>query len=157
MAFDSTANLLFSIGANSDDAEENIQRFRRLLGTDLDEMGAQFKDWAGEVVGDVSTVSGAMTAAAAGFAALAVAAAAFAVEAAHKFVEYAETVEELSLRTGIAAEEASKLIFVGNAMGVTYEALSSGLTKFSSYIVKSASDTGYAGSAFQRLGISQEA
>ena len=60
MAFDSVASLLFNIGADSDDAEANVNRFRGLLGTDLDQMGAQFTAWAEEVFGELDTVKGAM-------------------------------------------------------------------------------------------------
>src|ERR1700682_4429904 len=84
-----------------------------------------------------------------------VAAAAFALEASNKYLEYAEQVEKGTLRTGIAAEDMSALMYAGKAMGIEYEALVGGLTKFSSYIVKSASDTGYASSAFHKLGIDQ--
>ena len=58
MAFDSAASLLFNIGANSDDAEENIQRFRQLLGTNLDDIAGQFSQWSEDVLGDLSTVEG---------------------------------------------------------------------------------------------------
>ncbi len=60
MAFDSTAELLFHIGADSDDAEENIQRFRSLLGKDLDDIRSEFHDWAEEVFGEMNTVKGAL-------------------------------------------------------------------------------------------------
>lgn len=155
MAFDSTAELLFAIGANTDDAEENIQRFRQLLGTDLDQMAAQFSDWSKEVLGSLETVQGALTAGIAVIGAAMVGAAAFAVEASNKYVEFAEQVEKGTLRTGLAAEDMSKLMYAGKILGVGYDELVGGLTKFSSYIVKSATDTGYAGSAFQQLGITQ--
>jgi hypothetical protein len=156
MAFDSTAGLLFTIGADSEAATENIARFRQLLGKDLDTMKEEFHDFSHEVLGSLQTVSGAVTAGAAVIGAAVVASAAFALEAANKFVEYAEQVEKGSLRTGIAAEDMSGLMFAAKSMGVGYEALIGGLTKFSSYIVKSAEDTNYAKSAFAKLGISQE-
>jgi len=156
MAFDSTAGLLFKIGADSEEAKENIARFRQLLGKDLATMKEEFHEFSHEVLGSLQTVTGAVTAGVAVLGAAVVAGAAFAVEAAHKFVEYAEQVEKGSLRTGIAAEDMSGLIFAGKAMGVEYDSLVGGLTKFSSYIVKSADDTGYAHSAFKKLGISQE-
>ena len=46
MAFDSTAELLFNINANSDDAEGNIARFRSLMSKDLEGMAAEFESWA---------------------------------------------------------------------------------------------------------------
>src|ERR1022692_4427608 len=56
MAFDSAADLLFNIGVNSDDAEANMARFRQLLGTDLDALGAQFEEWSNKVFGEMETV-----------------------------------------------------------------------------------------------------
>src|ERR1700682_2484605 len=107
MAFDSTANLLFNIGANSDEAEGNIARFRSLLSKDLAGMGAEFSGWSEEVLGEIGRGNA----------------------------------ERATLRTGIAAEDMSALMYAGKVMGIEYEALVGGLTKFSSYIVKSASDT----------------
>jgi hypothetical protein len=80
MAFDSAAGLLFNIGANSDDAEANIARFRALLGTDLDQLAGQFKDWSDKVFGDLDTVKGAMLGITGAALAAGVAIAAFAVE-----------------------------------------------------------------------------
>ena len=79
MAFDSAAGLLFNIGANSDDAEANIARFRALLGTDLDQLAGQFKDWSDKVF-DLDTVKGAMLGITGAALAAGVAIAAFAVE-----------------------------------------------------------------------------
>ena len=38
MPLDSAASLLFTIGANSDDAVENIERFRTLMGKDFEDL-----------------------------------------------------------------------------------------------------------------------
>ena len=62
MSLDSTANLLFTIGANTDDAQGNIQAFRSLLGKSLSDIGGDFDDWKTKVLGDISTVEGAMMA-----------------------------------------------------------------------------------------------
>ena len=62
MSLDSTAELLFKINADSDDAENNIARFRTLMGKDLDDIGAEFRDWSDRMLGDLSTLQGAMTA-----------------------------------------------------------------------------------------------
>src|SRR5579862_7460161 len=71
MAMDTATSLLFSIGAETDDAEGNIQRFRALMGKDLDALEAEFADWSHEVFGNLTSVSGALTAmAAAGAAAV---------------------------------------------------------------------------------------
>ena len=62
MAIDSSAELLFNIGANTDDAESNILRFRTLMGKDLSDLTGEFDAWAGKLVGDLGTVKGALIA-----------------------------------------------------------------------------------------------
>ena len=56
MAFDSTADLLFNIGANTDEAEGNLQRFRALMGKDLGALTGEFDEWATHLLGDITTV-----------------------------------------------------------------------------------------------------
>jgi len=56
MAIDSVAGLLFQIKANPDDAQENIARFRTLLGQDLSAVKSQFSSWAAEVFGSSAEV-----------------------------------------------------------------------------------------------------
>ena len=87
MAIDSSAELLFHIGADSDDAEANIQRFRALMGKDLDDLSGEFATWAEEVFGKLTTVSGAMTALAATTAAGVVAIGGAFIEATRKYTE----------------------------------------------------------------------
>ncbi len=151
MPIDSTADLLFRIGANSDDAEENIQRFRSLFGTSLGEMGAQFHDWAEEVFGEVTTVKGAMLGLGAGL----VAAAGAALEAAHKYSEYVDEVSRGARVTGLSAENMSRLKFAADATHVSYDALVTGLTRFASTIVKANEGSSQQAQAFARLGITQ--
>ncbi len=68
MPIDSSAELLFHVGADAHDAEANVQRFRALLSKNLSDMGSEFDQWATKVFGNLSTFGGAM---AAGLAALA--------------------------------------------------------------------------------------
>jgi hypothetical protein len=104
MAFDSAADLLFNIGANSDDAEANMARFRQLLGTDLDALGAQFEEWSDKVFGEMETVKGALIGITSVVGALGVAVAAFGVEAANKFEEYAIAVGDAAQKTGLTTQ-----------------------------------------------------
>ena len=46
MSIDSTADLLFRIGADSSDAESNIQRFRAVFGKNLGDMQSDFEAWS---------------------------------------------------------------------------------------------------------------
>lgn len=156
MPIDSTADLLFRIGANTDDAEGNIARFRSLLGTDLGEMGAQFKDWSTGVFGDLSTVQGAVLGMTAALAAGVVAVAAAAGEAAHKYSDYVTEVERGSRATGISLEKMSGLKFAAEETGTSYDSLVTGLTRFASTVVKAAAGGEQQMEMFKRLGISQE-
>jgi hypothetical protein len=156
MSIDSTAELLFNIGANSDDAEANISRFRTLLGTDLDEMGAQFASWSEDLVGEIGTVQAAMTAGAAVMGAALVGVGAYLVEQTHKYEEYAEKIEQGVRLTGISAESMSTLAFAAKVTGTSYEALTKGLTFFESQVVKANSGSEQQVKAFKSLGISTE-
>ena len=130
MSLDSTANLIFNIGANTDDAEENIQRFRALMGKDLEDLTGEFEDWAEEIVGEIGTVQAAMTAGVAVIAAAGVAAVGALNEAANKYLEFVGEVVSGSKITGIAAEDMSALKFAANATGTSFESLAHGLTLF---------------------------
>jgi len=156
MSIDSTSELLFSIGAETDDAEGNIQRFRALLGKDLDDLSAEFGEWSTKVFGDLTTVEGALTATAAAGAAAVVAIGAALVEAAHKYAEYVEQVEHASRVTGIDIEEMSKLSFAAQKMGVSHEQLTHMLVFFESQIDKANGSADVYAKTFGRLGISQE-
>jgi hypothetical protein len=154
MAFDSTASLLFTIGANSDDAEANIQRFRALLGTDLDQMGAQFAQWATDVFGELNTVNGAMLGITGAALAAGVAIAAFAVEGAKKFEEYAVSVNDAAQKTGLSTEYISKLKYVAEETGTSFDALVNGINRLESNIVKANAGGAAQIEMFRRLGLS---
>jgi hypothetical protein len=136
MSLDSTAELLFKINADSADAESNIARFRTLMGKDLESVGAEFDDWASKVLGDLSTVQGAMTAGGAVMAAGLVAAGVAAVHAADAYVGYVTEISNASKVTGIAVEDMSALHFATHETGGNFEALTHGVTKFEAEVVK---------------------
>jgi hypothetical protein len=156
MAIDSTAELLFNIGANSEDAEANIQRFRALMGTDLEEMGAQFSTWADEVVGDVDSVGAAMTAGLAVIAAGIFAGAAAIHESNKEYDSYVDSVSHAMKVTGMTAEQLSALHSAATKAGVSFDTLVTGLVRLESNTVKAAEGSTAQLTAFNQLGISQK-
>lgn len=157
MPIDSTADLLFRIGANSDDAESNLVRFRSLLSKDMSDITGEFGDWSGKIIGQVTTLQGAVTAGAALLATGIVALGAFANEATNKYEAYVEEVARGSKTTGIAIGDMSGLKFAAEATNTSYDALVTGLTKFASIIVKASEGGATQMAMFTRLGISQNA
>ena len=156
MPIDSTADLLFRIGADAGEGTSEIQAFRALLGKDLEDLSAEFGAWANKVFGDLSTVQGVMTAAAAGIAAGVLAAGAAIEHFAGEHAHYVEEVERGSRATGISTENMSALKFMAQETGTSYDSLVTGLTRFASTIVKAADDSQPQLHAFERLGITQE-
>ena len=154
MSIDSTAELLFHIGANTDDATANIARFRTLLGKDLDGITGEFGAWASKIVGSVTTVQGALTATGALMGAGLVAVAGFALEAAHKYSEFVDQVARGTKTTGMSMEAMSQLKFAADLTGTSYDALTGGLTKFATTVVKAAQGSEQQVKAFAALGIS---
>jgi hypothetical protein len=156
MAFDSAADLIFNIGANSDDAETNITRFRALLGTDLDQISAQFTDWSDKVFGELNTVKGAMLGITGAVLAAGVAIAAFAVEASKKFEEYTLAVAKAATMTGLSIEQMSKLRFTADELNVDFDRLVQGIIRFETSIFKANEGSASQAQAFARLGITQK-
>jgi hypothetical protein len=156
MSLDSTANLLFTIGANTDDGVSNVQAFRALLGKSLSDIGGDFDDWKTKVLGDVSTVEGAMMAGGAAMLAGLVAAGAAAVHCADQYEQYVESVAKVSKITGIAVEDVSRLKFAVEATGGNFDTAGQGLAKFTSNVVKAAEGSTQQAAAFARLGITQK-
>ncbi len=155
MAFDSSSELLFSIGADTGDAEGNIQRFRSLLGKDLDDISAEFSDWSSKVFGDMSSVQGVVTAGAATLGAAVLAVGTAAVEAGNKYAEYVSEIAKGTRTTGLSAEQMSGLHYAATETGVSYEALTTALTRFATTTVKASEGSEQQEKAFARLGISQ--
>ena len=156
MPFDSVADLLFNIGANTDDAEENVARFRALLGTNLDGMGDQFEDWSDRVFGNLDTVKGAMLGVTGAIAAAAVAAAALGEEAGHHFEEFAIEVDNAAKKTGISVEQMSALKFTADELGIPFDRLVIGINRFQSSIFKANEGARAQDDVFKRLGITQQ-
>jgi hypothetical protein len=154
MPIDSTAELLFKVNANSDDAESNIARFRTLLGKDLAGMGAEFEAWSGKILGEIATVQGAMIAGGALLGAGLVAAGAFAVDAAHKYASYVEEVARGTKTTGLSMEAMSGLKFAADQTNTSYDSLVTGLTRFGSTIDKANGNATVFDKTFGRLKIS---
>ena len=162
MGFDSTANLLFSISADSSEAENNIQRFRTLFGTSMDDMRTQVGDWADKIFGDTAEVGDAFTALgpimAAGFVVAIAAAAklgAELVELAQKAADYDERIETGMRITGMSAEQMSGLGYAANYTKLQQEELNGALTKFATAILAAESPTSKQAAAFRAMGISQ--
>ncbi len=156
MGIDSTANLLFTIGANADDATSNISAFRTLLSKDLSDVEAEFGAWSSKIFGDMSSLQGAMLGAGAAIAAGLVAAGAAAVHCADQYAEYVESVAKVSRTTGIAVEDTSRLKFAIEATGGNFDTAGQGLAKFTSNVVKGVEGAKQQAEAFARLGITQE-
>ena len=148
--------MLFRIGANSDDAEDNIARFRTLLSKDLSDISGEFSDWSSKILGDISTVQGAATAGAAVLAAGIVAVGVAANEAANHYEAYVEEIARGSKTTGISVEAMSGLHYAAEKTNTSYDALVHGLTRFSTTVVKASQGGQQQMEMFQALGISQE-
>src|SRR6202167_524289 len=152
MAFNSAASLLFNIGANSDDAEEDIQRLRQLLGTNLDALAGQFSDWSEEVFGQLDTVKGAIFGITAAVGALGVAAAAFAVESAHKFEEYAIAVGDAAQKTGLTTQTLSAMHLVAHEVGVGFDQVVTGIVRFERSVFAAQDPTSKQAQLLARMG-----
>ncbi len=162
MPVDSSANLLFTIGANADDAQANIQRFRGLLSKDLGTIKAEFGDWAKNVFGDLSTFEGKLAAgAAAGLAGMvAIAGAAVKVgaelyNAASAAAEYADEIDDCGDKTGMTAEQVSRLRYMGEMTGVEFGKLSGSMAAFNLAVSAAEDPASKQAEIFRRLGISQ--
>ncbi len=155
MAIDSTANLLFTVAADSSDATGNIARFRALLGKDLKGIGEEFAAWSKKVFGDLSTVKGALVAGTAALAAGTVAVGAALFTAAQKASAYALEIDSAKDATGIAHEELSKLKFSAKAAGVEFGQLKVGLVQLVGSIDAVRRGSAEQTEAFRRLGVSR--
>jgi hypothetical protein len=156
VAIDSTAELLFNISANSDDATENVARFRALMGQDLDGMASQFSDWSDEVIGKIDSVQAAMTAGLAVIAAGVVAVGAAVGESTREYQKYAEEIHKAAVLTGMHTEDLSALHSMAAKAGVDYGTLTKGLGLFASNIIKASQGSKQQLDAFAALGISQK-
>jgi len=163
MALDSSADLLFRVGADPSDAVANIGRFRSLMAKDLSAMRADFSGWAKNVFGDLSTLEGKMTAGIAGALAVTAALAAGAAvlskhlyAAAAAAAKYAGEIDDAQDRTGMAAEDLSRLRYVAEMTGLGFDGLTNGLFRLGIATQQAQDATSEQARAFQRLGITQE-
>lgn len=153
MGLDSSAELLFKVNANADDATGNIQRFRSLLSKDLGDLKGEFDSWATKVFGNLTSVKAGMLAGTAAIAAGVVAVEEVISRSTAKYIDYASEVAKGSRLTGIGAEDMSKLRFAAKMVGTDYDQLVVGLTRFASSIVKANEGSEKAATAFHRLRI----
>ena len=130
--------------------------FRAVLSKDLSEIKADFGDVAKGILGDWSTMKGALIGGGAALAAGLVAAGAAAVHAADQYAEYVESVARGSKVTGIGVEDMSRLRYAAEMTGTDFDALSGGLARFTGNVVKGAEGSKQQLEAFERLGISQK-
>jgi hypothetical protein len=156
MAIDSTAELLFKIGADTGDAEGNIAKFRTLLSKDLEDIGSEFESWSNKILGEITTVQAAMTAGAAVLAAGIVAVGVAVSKANEQYDEYVNAVSRGIKVTGLHAEQMSTMYLLAEKTGTSYDALVAGLTRFSSLIVRASQGNAQAQQTFKNLGISQD-
>jgi hypothetical protein len=157
MSVDSAASLLFAISADSSDAESNIARFRTLMGKDLDDLAADFDNWSNKVLGNLTTVSGALTAGTSALAAAVLAVGGVLNNAADKYAEYVGEIAKGSSITGVSAEQMSGLHFAAEHTGVSFDALTRGIAYFESQVVKANAGGEEQTKMFNRMGISQAA
>jgi len=155
VAIDSTAELIFNITANADEAGENITRFRALMGQNIEGMASQLKDWADQTIGEIDSVKAAMTAGVAAIAAGLVAVTALVGEASKEYTKYTDEVSRAMKLTGASAEDMSTLHEAAAQTGTDFGTLTNGLVKFEQAIVKGSSGSNAQSKAFATLGISQ--
>ncbi len=124
MAIDSASSLLFKIGANSDDAQENIARFRQLFSTSISDLKTQFHDFASEITGGGDAINVSWTAVGGIVAGAAVAAGAAIFEMANKASEAGEEMLHLSEQTGISTRMLGGLKLGAQMAGIDFNQLS---------------------------------
>jgi hypothetical protein len=162
MGLSDSADLLFKIGADASDATGNMQRFRGVMSKDLAELKTEFSDWSKSVFGDLSTGQGKLQAGMAAGLAGAVALAGAAVsagrilyQAATAAAEYAGEIDDAGDKTGMSADELSRLRYAGNMLGVSFDTLTAALTKFGQSVAEAQDPTSRQARAFHQLGITQ--
>ena len=154
MAIDSATSLLFAIGANTDDAEANISRFRSLFSSSLSDLKTQFSGFASDLTGGADGINvsfAAMSAVAAG-ATVAIGAGLF--EMARKTAETGEQLLLLSQQIGVSVQELSGLKVIAEQMGVSFDTLSRGVAIMDRSLSPFASSGATAAKALASIGVS---
>lgn len=162
-AMDSSADLLFRIGADPSDAENNVRRLRAVMGKELGDLKSEVGTWAKDIFGELNTIQGVATAGVAaglaGLAALAVGAVKVGEElwaAGEKAAHYAEEIEDGMDKTGLSAEAISGLRYAAKNAGVGYEELVAGLVKFEAAVVAAQDPQSKEAKTLHDLGVSQK-
>jgi hypothetical protein len=162
MGFDSSANLLFTIGADASGAESSLQNFRSLFGSTMDQAKQDMASWVQGVLTGSSTAEEAMAgigpAIEVSFLAVAAAAATLLtsfVELGRKEAEWAEQIEQGSRATGLTVEQLSGLSFAAQQAGLESDRLNGALARFAQSIVAAEVPTSKQALAFQNLGLTQ--
>ncbi|MGH7087795.1 MAG: hypothetical protein ACREFQ_02745, partial [Stellaceae bacterium] len=154
MADDSAASLLFKIGANSDDAQENVARFRTLFSKNIGQLKEEFHSFAAEITGGGEKIATSLPALA-GIAAGAIVGLGGALfELAKKTAEQGEEFEQMSQETGIAVSQLSGLKVIAGEAGIPFDTLTNGVMILDRGLSPVASSSATAGKALQMLGIS---
>lgn len=99
------------------------------LGTQVDQLGAKGAQSLSDMSNGLVNVGNRAGLAAGGFAILGVAAVKAATSAIEAYRSLAEQVDTYQDITGASAEESSKMVFVANSLGVSTDALASGMAK----------------------------
>jgi hypothetical protein len=163
MGIESSADLLFKISADPSNATANVAQFRALMSKDLGAMKAEFAGWAKSVFGDLSSMSGAITAGVAGgLAALAllvagaVAGAKALWDLGEKAAEFAGEIDDAGHKTGMSAEALSGLRYAAKNADLGFGELTGALVKFEVAITKALDPTSEQAKTFHRFGVSQK-
>ncbi|HEX5442525.1 MAG TPA: hypothetical protein VFW87_01790, partial [Pirellulales bacterium] len=154
MAIDSATSLLFAIGANTDDAEANISRFRSLFSTSISDLQNQFHGFASEITGGGEEINASFTAIAAIGAGAAAAVGAGLLEMARRTAETGEQLLLLSQQVGLSVTELSGLKVVAEEMGIDFQTLSNGVSIMDRALSPFASSGATAAKALASIGIS---
>jgi len=153
MAIDSATSLLFAIGANTDDAEANISRFRSLFSTSLSDLSAQFQSFASDITGGGEAINASFGAIAAVAAGAAVAIGAMLFESAKKTAELGEQLLLMSQQIGLSVTELSGLKVVAETMGISFDTLTRGIAIMDRSLSPFASSGATASKALASIGV----
>ena len=163
MGFDSSAELLFTIGADSSGAENALQSFRSLFGNTLDGARTEFGDWVQGILSGSSSAEEALAgigpAIELGLLSAAAAAAAFGaslVELGRHEAEFAESVEQGTRATGLSTEQLSGLDYAAQMAGVSSEKLNTSMVRFANAAAAAEVPTSKQALAFKALGLTQD-
>lgn len=154
MAMDSTASLLFRIGADPSNAAENIGRFRNLFNQNVSSMKTQFHNWAAGVFGDGEHVIASFKTLATVGLGMGAGLATSLFAAATKTAELGEKIHLLSQSTGVAASQLSGLHYAAGIMGVDFHVMTRSVQQLDRGLSPFAATSAMASKALASLGLS---